>query len=87
MSAVSLNLLSTIQMGLSSPHLESAVEFSELVRLLDEKGFKIVREKGSIRYYGKAGWDKLIRVDYHGAKEVPSGTLHSILKAAGIRQP
>jgi predicted RNA binding protein YcfA (HicA-like mRNA interferase family) len=66
---------------------EIAVKFSELVRLLEEKGFKIIKEKGSIRYYGKVGWDRLIRVDYHGAKEVPSGTCHSILKAAGIKQP
>jgi hypothetical protein len=41
--------------------------------------------KGSIRYYGKPGWDKLIRVDYHGSKEVPKGTCHAILKAAGIK--
>jgi len=44
-----------------------------------------VKEKGSIRYYGKSGWDKLIRVDYHGSKEVPTGTCRSILKAAGIK--
>jgi len=44
-------------------------------------------EKGSIRYYGKSGWDKLIRVDYHGAKEVPTGTCHAILKNAGIKHP
>ena len=62
------------------------MKFSELVRLLEQNGFKIVKEKGSIRYYGKPGWDKLIRVDYHGAKEVPTGTCHAILKAAGIKK-
>jgi len=61
------------------------VKFSELVRLLEQNGFKIVKEKGSIRYYGKHGWDKLIRVDFHGSKEVPTGTCYSILKAAGIK--
>ncbi len=60
------------------------MKFSELVRLLEENGFRIVRGKGSIRYYGKAGWPKLIRIDYHGAKEVPKGTCQAILKAAGI---
>jgi predicted RNA binding protein YcfA (HicA-like mRNA interferase family) len=59
--------------------------FSELVRKLEQAGFRIVREKGSIRYYRKAGCDKLIRVDYHGRKEVPSGTCHAILKAAGLK--
>jgi predicted RNA binding protein YcfA (HicA-like mRNA interferase family) len=63
------------------------VKFSELVRLLDENGFALVRQKGAIRYYGKAGWPRLIRVDYHGAKEVPTGTCHAILKAAGIPKP
>ena len=62
------------------------MKFSELVRLLERQGFSIVKEKGSIRYYRKPGWDKLIRVDYHGSKEVPTGTCHSILKAAGIKK-
>jgi predicted RNA binding protein YcfA (HicA-like mRNA interferase family) len=56
------------------------------IRVLEEGGFKIVKQKGSIRYYGKPGWNKLIRVDYHGSKEVPTGTCHAILKAAGIKQ-
>jgi len=60
------------------------LKFSELVRLLERHGFKIMKEKGSIRYYSKPGWDKLIRIDYHGHKEVPTGTCHHILKAAGI---
>ena len=57
-----------------------------VVRTLELLGFRIVREKGSVRYYAKPGWDRLIRVDYHGAKEVPTGTCHAILKAAGIKQ-
>ena len=62
------------------------MKFSELVKLLQNSGFKIVKEKGSIRYYGKPGWNKLIRVDYNGSKEVPTGTCHAILKAAGIKK-
>jgi predicted RNA binding protein YcfA (HicA-like mRNA interferase family) len=62
------------------------MEFSELVRLLEENGFRIVKEKGSIRYYGKPGWSALVRIDYHGSKEVPTGTCHAILKAAGIKK-
>ena len=61
------------------------VKFSDLSRLLEKYGFKIVKEKGYIRYYGKRGWDKIIRVDYRGSKEVPTGTCHSITKAAGIK--
>jgi predicted RNA binding protein YcfA (HicA-like mRNA interferase family) len=29
------------------------VKFSELVRILEKNGFSIIKEKGSIRYYGK----------------------------------
>ncbi len=62
------------------------MKFSELVRLLEHNGFRIIKEKGSIRYYRKIGWNHLIRVDYHGSKEVPKGTCLAILKDAGIRQ-
>ena len=62
------------------------MKFSELVRLLEESEFRIIKEKGSIRYYGKPRWDKLVRVDYHGSKEVPTGTCSAILKAAGLRK-
>jgi predicted RNA binding protein YcfA (HicA-like mRNA interferase family) len=62
------------------------MKFSELIRLLEKNGFTLLREKGSIRYYSRRGHDKLIRVDYHGAKEVPTGTCKAILKAAGIKK-
>ena len=62
------------------------MRFSELVQLLEKNGFRLIKEKGSIRYYAKPAHDKLIRVDYHGAKEVPTGTCHAILKAAGIKE-
>ncbi len=66
--------------------VEMEMKFSELIKVLEQNGFEVIKEKGSIRYYGKAGWDKLVRIDFHGAKEVPTGTCHAILKAAGIRK-
>ena len=62
------------------------MKFSELVRLLEQNSFRIIKEKGSIRYYARPGWANLIRIDYHGAKEVPKGTCHAILKDAGIKR-
>jgi len=61
------------------------MKFSELARLVEANGFRIIKEKGSIRYYGRSGWPRLIRIDYHGSKEVPTGTCNSILKAAGLK--
>jgi predicted RNA binding protein YcfA (HicA-like mRNA interferase family) len=62
------------------------MKFSELVRLLEKEGFRLVKEKGSIRYYSKSDWNNLIRVDYHGSKEVPTGTCQAILRAAGLKK-
>jgi len=62
------------------------MKFSELLRLLEGEGFRLVKEKGSVRYYLKPGVERLIRVDYHGSKEVPTGTCQAILKAEGIRR-
>lgn len=62
------------------------MKFSARVGLLEQHGFKIVKEKGSIRYHSKPEWDRLIRFDYHGAKEVPTGTCRHIIKAAGIKK-
>jgi len=61
------------------------MRFSELVRQLEHNGFRLLKEKGSVRYYVNSGHPRLIRVDFHGAKEVPTGTCHAILKAAGLK--
>jgi predicted RNA binding protein YcfA (HicA-like mRNA interferase family) len=60
--------------------------FAELARLLRAHGFELRRQKGSKRFYGKAGFPGLIQVDFHGKKEVPSGTLSKIIKDAKIRR-
>jgi predicted RNA binding protein YcfA (HicA-like mRNA interferase family) len=80
----SVNSASSVRERICGNNRRNRLKFSELVKLLEGDGFRIVKQKGSIRYYGKPGWDRLIRLDYHGAKEVPTGTCHSILKAAGI---
>jgi len=59
--------------------------FNELVKLLEKNQFTLIKEKGSIRYYKKADLGKLIRIDFHGSKEVPTGTCKSILKSAQIK--
>jgi predicted RNA binding protein YcfA (HicA-like mRNA interferase family) len=60
--------------------------FSQLVREVEKAGFRLMREKGSVRYYGRPGTPRLIRIDYHGTKEVSYGTCHAILKAAGRKR-
>jgi predicted RNA binding protein YcfA (HicA-like mRNA interferase family) len=62
------------------------MRFSELVQILEQHEFRLIKEKGSVRYYAKPEWDKLIRVDYHGAKEVPTGTARRFSKPRGSRE-
>ena len=38
------------------------MKFNELVRLLEREGFKLIKEKGSIRYYGKPGFDSSVLI-------------------------
>ena len=58
--------------------------FNELIKILRKHGYRLSREKGSLRFYKKPGAAREVRVDYHGAKEVKKGTFHAILKQAGI---
>lgn len=59
------------------------VKFSELYRLLETNGWE--RKEGSRHYkYVKPGYSYFIPVGRHASKEVPNGTLKSILKAADI---
>ena len=58
--------------------------FNELVKKLRKNGLRLVKERGSKRWYWKEGLPKPVRVDYHGAKEIKKGTAQGILKQAGI---
>jgi len=49
------------------------MKFSELVRLLEQNGFRLIREKGSIRYYVKTAHPRLIRVDFPWRERSPDG--------------
>jgi predicted RNA binding protein YcfA (HicA-like mRNA interferase family) len=59
--------------------------FAELVRLLRAHGFELRRQNGSKRFYGTAGFPGLIQIDFHGKKEIPTGTLNKILNDARIK--
>jgi predicted RNA binding protein YcfA (HicA-like mRNA interferase family) len=56
----------------------------ELIRLLEKKGYVFVRQSGSHAVYKKTG-TKIIIVPIH-SKDIPIGTLHGILKDAGIKK-
>ena len=55
----------------------------ELISLLEKEGFVFVRQSGSHAIYRKAG-SKIIVVPIH-SKDIPTGTLNSILRDAGLK--
>ncbi len=55
----------------------------ELIKMLEGKGFVFVRQSGSHAIFKKPG-NKPIIVPIH-SKDIPKGTLHGILKDAGLK--
>jgi predicted RNA binding protein YcfA (HicA-like mRNA interferase family) len=56
----------------------------ELIKVLEKEGFVFVRQSGSHAIFKKPGYKKII-VPVH-SRDIPTGTLHSILKDAGIER-
>jgi predicted RNA binding protein YcfA (HicA-like mRNA interferase family) len=57
---------------------------TELVRALEKAGFVIRRQKGSHVHMFRDSDGKRVTVPVHKAKDIPHGTLRSILRDAEI---
>jgi predicted RNA binding protein YcfA (HicA-like mRNA interferase family) len=55
----------------------------ELIRLVEKEGFVFVRQSGSHAIYRKVGFKQIV-IPIH-SKDIPTGTLNSILKDAGLK--
>ena len=55
----------------------------ELIKLLERKGFVFDRSKGSHQIYYQKEKKLRVVIPMHN-KDLPTGTLHAILKQAGI---
>ncbi len=60
-----------------------SVKPRQIIKVLEEKGFKFIRQKGSHRLYRKK--DLSVTVPYHN-KDLKPGTLQNILRQAGIKK-
>lgn len=56
----------------------------EVIKILEERGWKEVRQSGSHKVFKHSGNPNNISVPVHSSKDIPRGTLKSILKTAGI---
>jgi predicted RNA binding protein YcfA (HicA-like mRNA interferase family) len=55
----------------------------EMARLLEQRGWILVKVEDGHRRYEKPGWVKIV-VPIHGNKSLKKGTQHGIMKAAGL---
>jgi predicted RNA binding protein YcfA (HicA-like mRNA interferase family) len=57
-----------------------------MCRVLGEKGWVLVRTRGSHHAFQKPGEPSIIIVPVHGNKDLKPGTQHDIMKAAGLQE-
>jgi predicted RNA binding protein YcfA (HicA-like mRNA interferase family) len=60
------------------------MKVSEMIRLIEEDGWKLIRQSGSHRIYRHPLKNGTVVIPTHGAKELKKGTEMSIRKQAGI---
>jgi predicted RNA binding protein YcfA (HicA-like mRNA interferase family) len=62
--------------------------FHQVVKFLQSYGFVHHRTKGSHFQYKKITKERsfLVTVAYHGNKEIPRGTMNSIIRQSGIEK-
>jgi predicted RNA binding protein YcfA (HicA-like mRNA interferase family) len=64
-------------------HKTPSYSAKEIIRLLEQKGFVFDRASGSHQIYMLPDGSKRVIIPLHN-KDLAKGTLHSILKQAGI---
>lgn len=57
----------------------------DFLKLLEQDGWKLVRTTGSHRHYRHASKPGIVTVPGHPSKDLPIGTLNSVLKQAGLK--
>lgn len=60
-----------------------SVKPRQIIKVLEERGFEFIRQKGSHRLYRKD--DLRVTIPYHN-KDLKPGTLQSILRQSGIKK-
>lgn len=58
---------------------------NHIIKILNQKGFVFISQKGSHRKYRKTGMPTLTVIVPADKKEIPFGTFKSILKQSGLQ--
>jgi predicted RNA binding protein YcfA (HicA-like mRNA interferase family) len=62
------------------------MKVGELIRLLEDDGWRLARTRGSHRQYKHANKLGVVTVAGKPSVDVPRGTLNAILKQAGLKK-
>ena len=62
------------------------MKVGHLIRLLEKNGWRLVRTRGSHRQFKNPSKPGTVTVAGKPSLEIPRGTLHSILKQAGLTE-
>jgi len=62
------------------------VKVGELIRLLEDDGWRLARTRGSHRQYRHATKPGTVTVAGKPSLDIPPGTLNAILKQAGLKR-
>ena len=58
----------------------------EVMRVLDRHGFALVSQRGSHQKWRNSDTGKQVIVPYHKGKQLPLGTMRSIIEGSGITE-
>lgn len=61
-----------------------AISGKRVAQALERNGFALSHVRGSHRYLRKPDGSGLVVIPVHGNRDLPAGTLHSILRQADI---
>jgi predicted RNA binding protein YcfA (HicA-like mRNA interferase family) len=66
--------------------LEVLMKVSELLKLIEQNGWFLVRQRGSHRQFHHLYKSGTVTVAGKPSIDVPAGTLNSVLKQAGLKE-
>ena len=61
------------------------MKVQELINLIAKSGWVEVRQSGSHKIFKHPNKKETLSIPFHKGKDIPTGTLSSILKKAGLR--
>ena len=61
------------------------MKYRDVIRMIEGDGWRLVRTRGSHRQYRHLTKPGAVTVSGKGNKDVPPGTLNSILRQAGLK--